>query len=80
MATPNDQTTFRTITEDGELHDEHGTISNGFTVADFTDYTATQDTPGTTAQWYVVGGEGDILAEANEFFGLITYPAADIFA
>jgi len=81
MATWTDRTSFRVLDEDGQIVDEHGTISNGYGLEDFSRYTARQDQSSTIAQWYVVSGdhEGDILAEASEAAGVVVYPAASIF-
>lgn len=81
MATWTDRSSFRTIDEDGQIVDDHSTISNGYALEDFTDYTARQDVTGTIAQWYIVtdDGDGEVLAEASEAAGLVIYPAADIF-
>jgi hypothetical protein len=79
MATWTDRTTFRTISEDGELIDEHGSLSNGYSLADFEEYTLRQSVPGSVAQWITAGEDGDVLAEAAEHFGLVVYPAASIF-
>lgn len=77
MATETDATLFRTISDDGELIDGTASIT-GNTLTDFTDYTATQDVPRSTAQW--VTEDGEVLAEASEASGLIAYPAASLFA
>lgn len=83
MATWTDRSSFRVISVDGELIDDHPTMSNGYALSDFNKYAAKwADNPLTIAQWYIVtdDGDGELLAESSDEGGEVVYPAADIFA
>jgi len=89
MATWTDRTSFRTITEDGELSHEHPSISNGYDLSDFRDYVERLPlSEGEIAQWYLdvhQDGDSDLLAEAYlDDLGtgdlvIKKFPAADLF-
>lgn len=81
MATANDLTAFRTITEDGELSHDSAPQA-GFTLYDFETYANTFAggiESGEIAQWYIPRTD-DVLAELSEASGLVTHSAADLFA
>lgn len=77
MATRSDLTAFRTLSEDGEAVNETAP-ERGLRLFDFALYTATQGQPRTVTQWYVPRTE-EMLAEVSEFYGIVTYPDADLF-
>lgn len=90
MATRTTRTSFRIITEDGELSHEHVSESNGYSMADFERYIdAHPPREGEIAQWHVVAhedGDSDILAEVVTIYGtdpsertITKLPAADLF-